>query len=298
METVKFKLNENYSSIIRDCLLLLIIFGFILLYMKFNGLKFGSTDAENFRWVYAFLMIINIATILSNWLGEYFTVGKLKNFWGTKSTNIIEIPKSEFKGIQAQRNNIFIKTTDQVFQIEKNRFDDFDYIKNLPPYSGSINTKVQPKYYLFMGYLFSISVAIILLCLGNSFNGKYDLKYAIPAFQIETIQFDAKYIKATNRLTAVPELDQRAHKILVDSSEIDISSPQQFFLADKIFNKPALKLLPTSTPIKIKIRTKDYENYLKTGKFDKNLRFYELEANGDILYQKRGLREDFEIATF
>jgi len=119
---------------------------------------------------------------------------------------------------------------------------------------------------------------------------RYNPKYHLPILQIETNQVNAKYLEKLAIEIPYRFRTSEKHKVLIDSTEVEIRAVAERNLSIRIYNLAALEHLQNGDSLKIKIRTEDYEKYLKTRKFEKRLRFYELEANGEILYQKRGLK--------
>jgi len=255
METVKFKLKKGRVLFFQGSFILISLIGLMVIFNAINLFKNKPIDAENFVWLYAYFAIGYFVFGYLNTLLKYLTLRKIKKIWGNSDT--IEIPRNEFVGIQDNWADIIIRTNNHRFRINKYYFEDLDSVTQLPPYPFDKNFKYlnQPIYYFYGFGIFLFAIASFSMI--NPFEGKYDLKYAIPE--------DFRY--AHN----FPEDEGRNQCILIDSNEVRLESPWAFKLADKVFNREALKLLTTGTPIKIKVRTKDYEKYLKTGKFEKRL---------------------------
>lgn len=302
METVKFELKSKKK--IFGLLSSFIALILIILSLKSLSLRSTTIDLEIIYGHEMFLFVIYIIGFISLIfrIRNYLTYKKMKKKWGTEKRYSIEISKNKLISVHKIWDKVIIRTTEEEYKISKGFFIDQKALKNLPSY-GSSNQKIYhlPSFYSFLfGTLMFIGAMISMISSQNG--GKYDLKYLISPLRIKTIQIEGNFVQKKDdfkyNMSNFPQDEGRNQCILIDDKKVRLESPWAFKLADKIFNKEALKLLPNDTPIRIKIRKIDYENFIKTGKFDKTLRFYELEANGDILYQKRGLKEEFEVATF
>lgn len=294
METINFRLHKGriiYSQ------LGYVFFAFIILFFASQAIYYfqkSDLDAENINWFSIFflgpMILISLFKVV-----DILHLRKFQKKWGTTDKYEISIPKTELIGAKKYWQTVYIATKEERFQIDSFLFKELDKVEEFPFNPDFDKIK---KFTFASFFKISVLVLFFIAMAGFTSNGKYDLKYLIPFLKIETTQIEGVYIKKINKEPSLKFTNTKYHIIRIDSKNNQIVIPYESKLDNKIFNKAALKLLPNGTPIKIKIRSSDYEKFIKTGKFDKSLRFYELEANGDILYKKRGLKEKFEIAIF
>ncbi len=302
METVKFEVKKERVIFYKLSFIINLTFHLgLFLWLLFHTIKSTTNktlDAEYFSWFLFLLIPLILLIFCIEKFSNYSVLKKLKTSWGVNNSNIIEIPNNELEGIVNYWNHVLIKTKKNRFLVVKDYFEDLDYVSKLP----QLPNNKRPNYFKTNAFqlilLVSFGFILWFLSVNTICEGKYNLKYLIPALQIETIQLEVKYIQDTDIIYTRNDKKERNHLFLIDSVQFRITAPDELFLADKILNITALKKLRTGAPIKIKIRPKDYKKFIKDGSSDWYFPFYELEANGDILYQKRGLKEDFETATF
>jgi len=279
METVKFKVKKGEPIFSKREILFYVILILIFISPEIYQIYSPEYDAENFESRDFFkLFYLWIPFLLFSKYPDFIMQKRINKNWDTFGANTVEIPIKEIGWVFDKDDSVEIQVKKNSFYLQKKEIEAFDNFKEVV----KIYEDFKPLRYLY-GFLLFIAVIIFPIMLKNDpLVDSYNFKYYLPTLQIKTTQIEATFIEEIH--------NNKKYKVIITRNEVGISTPSGWDLPNKIINKSALKLLPTSTPIKIKIRTKDYENYLKTGKFDKNLRFYELEANGDILYQKRGLR--------
>jgi len=298
METVKINFIKKISipkwTIFFNFLFILPMFvDYVIRYIR------QTLDVGGFSTAVFFLILINICVVPFLIFREYFAFKKFKNKWSVSDSNFIEIQKEILKGIFDFGNKIQIQTNNNEFFIPKKYIEDLEQLN-----IDSLSPK--PKEYLRAELIKKLWTPFLLLIIGitifmlrSNYMEDYNFKYAIPSFQIKTIQLEVKYIEDATFVHhfSYRETVYKRYKVLINDSQEIITFVNDWHIGNKIFNENALNQLKPGSLIKIKVRTEDYQDFLKQKKFRK-FPFYELEANGDILYQKRGLREDFEIATF
>lgn len=300
METVKFRLKKNYtalidwSSIINSIFSIVIISG--LIYEAINK----TYDAENFPSFLLNTFFILLVALGFTALINYLQFKNLKKHWGAENSDTIEIAEKEIDRIIDSWDFIKVETKTDSFNINKKYFENLDFLTKAP----HLLQKETPTFNIigvfYVLIFFAFAAGTVHLIQSTPSLYKYNLKYHFPTLQIETTQIDATYVKAVTEKHNfyIQEVVIERYTVLINNTKVELKVVEESNLVNKIYNRQALTQLKKGSPVRIKIRTKDYENLIKNGKPKWFIRFYELEANGDILYQKRGLKEDFETATF
>ena len=119
---------------------------------------------------------------------------------------------------------------------------------------------------------------------------RYNPKYHISPLKIETTQINAKYLRKLPIKSPLGLYTSEKHKVLIDTMEVVIRAVAEADLLSRIYNPLAFDQLQNGDLLKIKVRTEDYQRLGIFDNSDKQMRFYELKANGEILLQKRGLK--------
>lgn len=286
METVKLKLKKSSVSFSNWSIFTIGLF--IIISIEAYQILSPEYDAENYETIDLLKTIMIFAPL-------FFVVHLLylrRKNWNTYKSETIEIPKIQIKKVIDYGDSVKIQTKDNNFYVYKDDIENPDCLEMIP-------YKNETNFDLAIWVFFYFIVMVAALCLKNNpFLEKLNFKYYLPALQIETTQVNATYIKQLEIGIPFRFRTSEKHKVLIDNKEVEIRAVSENDLSNRIYNPAYLEHLEKGESLKIKIRTEDYLNLKTNQKDDINLRFYELEANGDILYKKRGLKEEFETATF
>jgi len=293
METLKFTLEKKDINLINQAIWPILIYAVFVLGFPVYEIIFEGADVETFE-TYEVIKSSIFFCFLSYFMYPVFynqvKLRRVKQKWGKLNSNLIAIPKKELKEIEELEDTIKIQTNSFSFEVNKNAFENLDQFTVIPDKSGDESLILWLLKWFILAFLFIFSILFFIHAKNNSMVDRYNPKYHISPLKIETTQINAKYLRKLPIKSPLGLYTSEKHKVLIDTMEVVIRAVAEADLLSRIYNPLAFDQLQNGDLLKIKVRTEDYQRLGIFDNSDKQMRFYELKANGEILLQKRGLK--------